>query len=42
MPAANPEGFAEIVKVCGVVKYPEGHTESHVKLPLVPDALTLI
>jgi hypothetical protein len=33
-------GFAEMVRFCGVVSDPDGETESHVWVPLIPDALT--
>jgi len=39
VPAARPEGFAETVRVRGVVRVPEGETVSQVRPPLVPVAL---
>ncbi len=42
VPAANPDGFAVTVNVWGVVRLPEGETESQVRPPLVPEALTPI
>jgi hypothetical protein len=42
VPAARPEGLAEIVNVCGVVRDPEGKTDSQVWPPLVPEAATLM
>jgi hypothetical protein len=40
--AASPVGFAETLIVCGVVRVPEGDTESQIKPPLAPEALTEI
>lgn len=40
VPPARPLGLADTVSVWGVVRYPDGETESHVRVPLVPEALT--
>lgn len=40
MAAARPVGSAVMVRVWGVVRDPDGETESQLSMPLVPDALT--